>query len=166
LQTLTKAGFSFNITKCSFHKSCVEYFGFEIKAGEIRPNPRKIKALTDLPPPQSVTQLRQLIGLVSYFRQFVPHFSQLLKPLYALTSKSISFEWNPEHEQERVIFILTNEPVLTIFDSLFPIELHTDASADGYGAILLHRIENKIQVIEYFSKKDFPRRITLPLIRV
>jgi len=67
LQTLTKAGFSFNITKCSFLKSCVEYLGFEVKAGKIRPNPRKIKALSDLPPPQSVTQLRQFIGLVSYF---------------------------------------------------------------------------------------------------
>jgi len=72
LQALTKAGFSFNITKCSFLKSCVEYFGFEVKAGEIRPNPRKTKALTDLPPPQAVTQLRQCIVLVSYFRQFVP----------------------------------------------------------------------------------------------
>jgi len=155
LQALTKAGFSFNITKCSFLKSCVEYLGFEVKACEIRPNPRKIKALTDLPPPQSVTQLRQFIGLVSYFRQFVPQFSQLLKPLYALTSKSISFEWNPEHEQvrQRLIFILTNEPVLSIFDPLFPIELHTDASADGYEATLLHRIENKPRVIEYFSKR-------------
>jgi len=44
LQTLTKAGFSFNITKCSLLKSCVEYLGFEVKEGEIRPNPRKIKA--------------------------------------------------------------------------------------------------------------------------
>jgi len=158
LQILTKAGFSFKITKCSFLKSCVEYLGFEVKAGEIRPNPRKIKAFTDLPPPQSVTQLRQFIGLVSYFRQFVPQFSQLLKPLYALTSKSISFAWNLDYEQvrQRVIFILTNEPVLTIFDPLFPIELHTDASADGYGAILLHRIENKPLVIECFSKRTSP----------
>jgi len=39
--------------------------------------------------------------------------------------------------------MLTNEPVLKIFDSQFPIELHTDASADGYGAILSHQMENK-----------------------
>jgi len=82
LQALAEAGFSFNIKKCSFLKSCVEFLGFEVRAGEIRPNPWKIQALIDLPPPQSVTQLIQIIGLVSYFRQFVPKFSQLLKPGY------------------------------------------------------------------------------------
>jgi len=76
LQALAEAGFSFNIKKCSFLKSCVEFLGFEVRAGEIRPNPWKIQALIDLPPPQSY------IGLVSYFRQFVPKFSQLLKPGY------------------------------------------------------------------------------------
>ncbi|XP_067633181.1 uncharacterized protein [Eurosta solidaginis] len=35
----------------------------------------------------------------------------------------------------------------------FPIELHTDASADGYGAILMHKINNRSHVIEYFSKR-------------
>lgn len=157
LQTLTHAGFSFNITKCSFLKFCIEYLGFEVKAGEIRPIPRKIRALLSLPPPQSVTQLRQFIGQVSYFRQFVPNFSELMKPLYGLTSKSKSFLWELEHEQirQKVISILTNEPVLTIFDPQFSIELHTDASSVGYGAILLHRIEQKPRVIEYFSKMTF-----------
>lgn len=123
LQTLTHAGFSFNITKCSFLKSCIEYLGFEVKAGEIRPIPRKIRALLSLPPPQSVTQLRQFIGQVSYFRQFVPNFSELMKPLYGLTSKSKSFLWELEHEQirQKVISILTNEPVLTIFDPQFSV---------------------------------------------
>jgi len=81
-----------------------------------------------------------------------------MKPLYALTSKNILFEWNPEHEQirKRVIPILTNEPVLTTFDPLFPIELYTDEIADGYGATLLHRIENKPRVIEYFCKRTLP----------
>jgi len=47
---------------------------------------------------------------------------------------------------------LTNDPVLTIFDPEKPIELHTDASSIGYGAILLHKIENRPRVIEYYSK--------------
>lgn len=154
LDILTKAGFSFNVTKCSFLRTSVEYLGYEIKAGVIRPNPRKIQALTALPPPQSVHQLRQFLGLASYFRQFVAKFSQIMKPLYLLISNK-NFVWKPEHEQIRgkIIHILTNKPVLTIFDPQYPIELHTDASADGYGAILLHKIDNKPHVIEYYSKR-------------
>jgi hypothetical protein len=72
LQRLSKAGFSFNINKCTFLKSKVEYLGYQIENGEIRPNPKKIQALAALPPPQTVTQLRQFIGLSSYFRQFIP----------------------------------------------------------------------------------------------
>jgi len=164
LQVLTHSGFSFNITKCSFLKSCVEYLGFEVKSGEIRPNPRKIRALLNLPPPQSVTQLRQFIGLVSYFRQFVPKFSQLMKPLYAFTSKSRSFLWELEHEQirQKVISILTNEPVLTIFDPQFSIELHTDASSVGYGAILLHRIEASVQLSNILARRHLQQnRVTI-----
>lgn len=140
--------------KCFFLRTSVQYLGFEVRAGEISPNTRKVESLNALPPPRSVTTLRQFIGLASYFRQFVPGFSQLMKPLYFLTSEKNKFEWNIEHEEIRrkIIHILTNKPVLSIFDPQYPIELHTDASAIGYGAILLHRIENKPYVVEYYSK--------------
>jgi len=152
LETLSKAGFSFNVTKCPFFTTKIEYLGFEISNGEVRPNSRKIQALKALPSPQNVSQLRQFIGLATYFRQFVLNFSQTLKPLYLLTSKkNTDFVWLPVHEQVRIkiITILTKTPVLIIFDPQYQIELHTDASCIGYGAILLHKIDNKPHVVEY-----------------
>lgn len=158
LKILSQAGLSLNVAKCSFLRSSVEYMGFEIKKGEIRPNPRKKQALIDLPPPQSVTQVRQFIGLASYFRQFMPKFSQIMKPLYSLMCKNTVFEWKLEHEQicQKVINMLTDELVLTIFDPQHPKELHTDASMDSYGAILLRKIDNKPHVVEYYSKQTSP----------
>jgi len=158
LDVLTKAGFLFNIKKCSFLKSTVQYLGYEVSAGQIRPNSQKISALTALPPPQSVSALRQFIGLASYFRQFIHGFSCFLKPLYLLTSERNEFIWKPEHEEvrQKVISVLTQNPVLVIFDPQHPIELHTDASARGYGAILLHRIDNRPHVVEFFSKAASP----------
>lgn len=67
LGALTKAGFSLNLEKCSFFKTKVEFLGFEVEAGPIKPNRKKIEALTFLLPPETVTQLRQFIGLASYF---------------------------------------------------------------------------------------------------
>ncbi|XP_066155600.1 uncharacterized protein [Euwallacea fornicatus] len=154
LERFTKAGFSFNKKKCSFLKSTVQYLGYEVSNGEVRPNARKIQALTSLPPPQTVTQLRQFIGLSSYFRKFIPKFSQMMKSLYQMTSCKKDFQWKPEHESSRkqVISLLTNEPVLMIFDPQYPIELYTDASADGYGAILIQKVDSLPRVVEYFSK--------------
>lgn len=130
LEALTKAGFSLKISKCSFLKRRVEFLGYEITAGEIRPNPRKIEALTKLPPPKNVHQLRQFVGLASYFRKFVTDFSRIMAPLFILTN-SKKFEWKAEHEEvrQRVISIITSKPVLMIYNPELPIELHTDASA-------------------------------------
>lgn len=155
LKALTTSGFSFNLKKCAFLKTQVEYLGYQVSSGQIKPNPRKINALTQLLPPQTITQLKQFIGLASYFRQFIPGFSQITAPLYKLTAGKGNLNWTPELEsiRQKITTILTHKPILTIFDPQFPIELHTDASAEGYGAILIQKINNKQHVIEYFSRR-------------
>ena len=119
--------------------------GYAIHNGEVRPNPGKIEALNSLPAPTTVTLLRQFIELTSYFRKFVPKFSQIMKPLYALTSSNKNINWADRHEniRQKVISILTDVPVLIIFDPKYPIKLHTDASMNGYGAILMQKVEGK-----------------------
>lgn len=158
LEVLTKAGFSLNLKKCSFLKTKVVFLGFEVEAGQIRPNRRKVEALTALPPPQTVTQLRQFIGLSSYFRQFVQNFSRIMASLYRLTSLKGDLTWKPEHEEvrQKIISILTNDPVLMIFDPQYPVELHTDASSLGYGAILFQVVDGKRHVVAFFSKRTSP----------
>nr|XP_033199425.1 uncharacterized protein LOC117161787 [Bombus vancouverensis nearcticus] len=101
LNTLVDAGFSFNFAKCSFLKMSALYLGYVGRNGEVRPNPRKIQALNSLPAPLTVTQLRQFIGLASYFRTFIPKFSQVMKPQYALTSSSKYIAWTDRHEKIR-----------------------------------------------------------------
>ncbi|XP_033359091.1 uncharacterized protein LOC117238343 [Bombus vosnesenskii] len=107
LNTLVDAGFSFNFAKCSFLKTSALYLGYVGRNGEVRPNPGKIQALNSLPAPLTVTQLRQFIGLASYFRTFIPKFSQVMKPLYALTSSSKYIAWTDRHEKirQRVISV-------------------------------------------------------------
>ncbi|XP_076283962.1 uncharacterized protein LOC143210721 [Lasioglossum baleicum] len=156
LDLLTKAGFSLKFSKCSFLKSCVEFLGYKVSSGKVMPNPRKVEALTKLPPPETIYQLRQFIGLASYFRKFIPNFSQIMRPLFLLINNGKSkLSWTPEHEviRKKIIFILTNEPVLIIFNPNYPIEIHTDASADGYGAIFFLKVDDKLHVVEYFSKR-------------
>jgi len=69
LDVFVKAGFSFNISKCFCLKTTVRYLGYEIQAGEIRPNLNKIESLVALPPPKSVASLRHIF--VNSFRGFL-----------------------------------------------------------------------------------------------
>lgn len=155
LRALATAGFSFNWNKCKFLKSSVEYLGFIISEGSVKPNFKKIEALAKAPLPTNVKELRQFNGLAGYFRKFVPNFSSIMAPLYQLTQKDAKWDWQPQHAKARdtVIKYLTSEPLLTIFDPTREIEIHTDASSLGYGAVLFQKFDGQLKVIEYYSQR-------------
>ena len=71
-----------------------------------------------------------------------------MKLMYTLVFSNKNINWMVKHEKirQKVIFILTDAPVLMIFVPMYPIELHTDASSDGYGAILMQKVEGKNRV--------------------
>lgn len=155
LGTLTQAGFSVNLKKCSFLVTEVEYLGRVVSEGQVRPSPRKIEALVNTLPPENVKQVRQLLGLAGYFRRYIKDYALLTAPIAHLTKKGVTFNWTPECEAIRQSLIgkLTDEPVLMIFDPHLPTELHTDASSAGYGAVLLQaHPDGKKHVIAYYSK--------------
>ncbi|XP_075990321.1 uncharacterized protein LOC142985971 [Anticarsia gemmatalis] len=63
LSALTRAGFTLNLQKCKFLKQKIDYLGFSLQSGEVRPNSRKILALSNSPQPKTATQVRQFLGL-------------------------------------------------------------------------------------------------------
>lgn len=87
LETLTQAGFSINLRKCSFLTTEVEYLGRIISHGQVRPNPNKIEALTNTPVPSNVKQVRQFLGLAGYFRRYIEGYATKTASISRLTKK-------------------------------------------------------------------------------
>lgn len=155
LETLTQAGFSINLRKCTFLATEVEYLGRLVSQGQVKPSPRKVEALVNAPIPSNVKQVRQFLGLAGYFRRYIPNYATETRCISQLTKKDAKFCWGSEQEQTRqnIIRRLTNEPILSIFDPTLPTELHTDASSKGYGAVLMQtRADGQKHVVAYFSK--------------
>lgn len=155
LDSLKQAGFSLNIKKCKFLKTEIEYLGRVICNSSVRPSPGKVQALIRSPVPGTVKQVRQFCGLAGYFRKFIPDFSQTMSPLYHLTKADTKWNWTSEHDsvREKIIQHLSSEPTLALFDPTKPIELHTDASSTGFGAVLLQKHDAELKVVEYFSMR-------------
>lgn len=155
LSTLRDTGFSVNPNKCTFFKRSVEYLGNVISNGTAKPSPKKVEALEKSPIPNNVKQVRQFCGLASYFRRFIPSFSERMIPLYNLTKKDVKFIWTAECENARldVIRRLTSAPALIIYREDLPIELHTDASSTGLGAVLIQRKEGRQHVVAFMSMR-------------
>ena len=70
-----------NSDKCVFGAPSLTFLGHIISSEEISPLPEKVKALQDLQPHTSLCQLRHFLGLLNYYRRFIPHCADLLSPL-------------------------------------------------------------------------------------
>lgn len=88
IKTLTDAGFSINLKKCTFLTNEIEYLGRVIKDGQVRPSNYKIDALVKSPRPSNVKQVRQFLGLAGYFRRYIPNYAIKTAQIAALTRKA------------------------------------------------------------------------------
>lgn len=75
VQALHSAGFAINLKKSKFFVNEIEYLGRHISSEGVRPSNTKVTALLNSPAPCNIKQVRQFMGLASYFRKFIPDFS-------------------------------------------------------------------------------------------
>ena len=96
LQRLKQAGLKLNPQKCHFITQEVEYLGHIITPEGLKTNPRLVEAVVNFPTPNSVQQVRQFLGLSSFYRRFIPNFAKIAQPLHSLTRKSVQFVWDSD----------------------------------------------------------------------
>ncbi len=141
--------------KCSFCPAELEYLGHLITRSGLRPDPAKVKAVAEFPPPQGVPGLKRFLGMAGFYRRFIPGFSQKANPLFSLEKKGVPYVWGDRQETAFNLLkkLLTEAPVLAYprFDRPFVFE--TDASTSGLGCVLSQEDDEKcLRVIAYASR--------------
>lgn len=74
LEALKDANLTLNLGKCNFFRTEVEYLGYEISRDGIKPGKRKAEAVKSFKRPSNAHEIRQFIGLASFFSTFRPGF--------------------------------------------------------------------------------------------
>ena len=144
------------IIKCRFLQSAVNYLGYLADNQGISPNRSHVETLRNYPVPRNTRSLQSCIGLFSYFRRFVPNLSRIAGPLYNALKKKTVCAFNSECMQSfnSLREALINAPVFSIYNSNRETELHTDASSDGFGTVLLQKQkDNKWHPVSYYSHR-------------
>lgn len=161
LEILTKvfdrlhaAGLTLNREKCQFCRPELRYLGYIVDKYGLRVDPQKVEALLSVPSPKNVSQVRSFIGMASWYRRFIPSFSQLVAPLTALTKKRHKWSWTDECEESfnAIKQHLVSAPVLTCPDFSRPFKLQTDASSFGIGAVLTQDFDDGERPICFLSR--------------
>lgn len=181
LQALQVHGVKLRPEKCELFRAEVRYVGRLVSAEGVRVDPKDLEAVLALKAksPQTVGDLRRVLGFLSYYRSYVQNFSRIAQPLYELLQVKSSeqsahsrqsrtkgpqmpskapINWTPEHQRvlEQLVDMLTHPPVLAYPDFDQPFVLHTDASEQGLGAVLYQQQNGKLRVIGYGSRTLSP----------
>lgn len=152
-ERLNEFNIKINFDKCNFFNKHVEYLGHTISEKGIRPTTKKMEAIISAPEPTNVTELKAFLGLINFYHKFLPNSSTVLKPLYDLTKKNTTYEWNMECQRafDQAKKLLVSNNVLTHFDLNKPLVVCCDASNYGVGAVLSHIIEGEERPILFVS---------------
>lgn len=126
------------LDKSEFLRNETPFLGHIISEKGIRPNPEKLKAVKNFPIPKTPKNIKQFLGLVGYYRKFIPNFSQIAKPLTQLLKKEETFTWtdNCQKSFEHLRDELLKEPILQYPNFNEEFILTTDASKYAIGAVL------------------------------
>ncbi|GBO35953.1 Retrovirus-related Pol polyprotein from transposon 297 [Araneus ventricosus] len=157
LSIASEYGLEINFNKSHFLKKRIEFLGHAAEDSKIFPSTLKTKAVLNFPEQANLKQIHSFLGLTRYFRKFIPKCSTIARPLSDLLKKDRKFKFG---EEERISFnqlklMLAEKSVLRIYNSNYETELHTDASLEGYEAILMQKSpdDKNLHPTFYMSKK-------------
>lgn len=148
--------------KCSLFCTTVKFLGHVLTPDGVQTDPDKLRAVSEWPRPLTLQEVRQFMGLASYYRRFVKGFATVAAPLYQLVGEMckgrkkarIGDRWSEAHEQAftQIKCCLTQTPTLGYPDFTLPLTLEIDASKDGLGAILTQKQGKETKIIAFASR--------------
>ena len=94
---LQENGLTINPAKCVFAKPSLKFLGHQVSSAGIIPLARHVTAVKEFPPPSDLKGLQRFLGMINFYRQFIPSVARILQPLTDLLRGSPkSLSWSPE----------------------------------------------------------------------
>ena len=163
-QRLQQFGLVINLEKCVFMVSEIEFLGHHVSARGALPLSSNVEAVKTFPEPATVKDMQVFLGMVNFYRRFVPNAAHTLLPLTdclrgGLPSNS-ALSWSPlmSCAFQEAKTALISATWLQHPDPAARLALHVDASASHVGAVLQQQLPGNQDwcPLGFFSKKLSP----------
>ena len=137
-QRLREADLKLKNSKCNYFKTHVQYLGHLVSGKGIRPLPEKLDSIKKIPAPTTPKEIKQFLGLVGYYRKFIPRFADIARPMTNLTKQDIPFEWTIQCQAafELLKEAIITSPILKYPDPNKGYTLFTDTSKYAWACVL------------------------------
>ena len=84
----------------------IQYLGHIVLGEGIIPLLEKLDSIQKRLPPKTPKEIKQFLGLIGYYRKFVPRFSDLARPLNVSTRKDVEFQWTLTYADPNLPYVL------------------------------------------------------------
>ena len=158
-QVLQDNGLTINPAKCTFAASSLKFLGHMVSEDGLVPLPRHVGAIQDFPPPSDLKQLQQFLGLINFYRRFLPSIARILKPLTDLLRGNPKLlVWSPAAESA---FVTAKAALVAAVPLTHPapnakLSLAVDASDSHVGGVLQQLEGRAWRPLAFFSQKLSP----------
>lgn len=154
LERLRDAGLTVKPSKVVLAQKEISFLGHLVSAGGVKVDQSRTQAIYKFPVPRNKKQIARYVGMVNFFRKFIPNFAQLALPLNQIRKKGLVFKWGESQQAafEALKQALSNAPVLGIPDFNRPFIVQTDASNSGIAAVLLQEQGEGRRPLAYASR--------------
>ena len=156
LSILSKNGLLVNVDKCHFAQQEVEFLGHQVSATGVQPLVKHVEAITSFVQPADIKQLQRFLGMINFFRRFLPNIAGVLKPLTdALRGNPRQLVWSEEMLSafQQAKKSLVSAVPLGHPDHTAALALSTDASDKHIGGVLQQWSRGSWQPLAFFSSK-------------
>jgi hypothetical protein len=146
-----------NPDKCNIGDGQIKYLGYIISADGLRPDPVKVAAVQTIAAPTDVHDVRVFLGLINYYRSFIPYCAEWSAPLSVLLSKGVPFVWGEVQQEafDKLKQSLVDQCLRSHYDPSYELELYTDCSKYASGGVL----SQKIPVTQSSGEEVFEDRV-------
>ena len=167
LQTISHAHIALNIKKCKFAQHQVKFCGELIGSGQRKIDPDKMEVIHKIQAPTTKTELRQILGLFSFFRDYIPRFAEIVLSLTYLTKKNVPdrLPWSQKHDEAlanlKQALCEAAQRNLTVVNFSKPYDIFVDVNEKSVSGILTQQdAKRQYTLIAFFSQKlnDTQRR--------
>ena len=124
--------------KCFLFQPKVTYLSHVVSEDGIICDPAKVEAVKHWPTLTNKTEIRSILGLIGYYRTFIPDFSARASPLTKPTRKKAKFQWSEEcdHAFQDLKACLINSLILAFPRRSGTFMLDCEASSYALGGVI------------------------------
>jgi RNase H-like domain found in reverse transcriptase/Reverse transcriptase (RNA-dependent DNA polymerase)/Integrase zinc binding domain/Chromo (CHRromatin Organisation MOdifier) domain len=158
LQRLREKKINLKLKKCEFAVKETNFLGHVVNGDSTRMQEEKIRAILEWPTPKSCKGIEEFRGMAGYYRQYIDHFSDKMKPLNEKL-RSNKFSWGTEEKEafQKVKNSYRGDRILILHDPEKQTWLHADASDYAIGAEISQLDKNgKRRPVLFYSRKLLP----------